>query len=224
MESLYLQTLQTTKFNKMKKVLIALFAISSLATTAQTESKGAFLNLNVGTRVGGNAIAPAYNLDAAGLHLEGGLGYMFNSQIGIKGDIALDQFNATLIANENVTASTSMYRGSLQLVWNFAETAGFATDKFAFNFHTGAGITSIANKEYRALDMEFTSKGIKANDDAYNAIVGLNPQFAINEKLAFNIDLSYVMLFDQNKTIDYTERNEGMASYTTAAIGLTFKF
>src|SRR5690606_28442327 len=124
-----------------------------------------------------------------------------------------------------LSSSTTIYTGSIQAVIGIAEMANFRSEKFDLQIHAGGGLSTIANKEFRESGKDFSNdKGLKGNDDAVSAIIGINPKIALGDNTFFNVDVSYNMLFMQGYTVErfYNEKFSGMAGYPTVSVGLTF--
>ena len=222
----------------LQQTLLGLCLLSTTILTAQEElevapvvetpaqKSGFFMDLNAGVRIGGNNSSENYTLDGTNTHFAGALGLMFNDQIGVSLGYGMDQFNSTQIANPVFESNTIIHRVSVEAVFDFANAFGFGSEKFSFNAHAGGGFTTIANKQYRSLDREFSDPGVKRNDDGFNALAGLSPQIRLGEGIYFNLDFSYVMIFQQSSVIETISREEysGTASYMTFGGGISLKF
>lgn len=209
----------------MKRIILGIMAFSAFGVMAQTETQSSqFIDINVGARILGNNSSDTFDLNAAGFHADLGVGYMFNPKIGLKVGFGLDMFGSSL---DSLSSSTTIYNGSIQAVIGLAEMANFRSEKFDLQIHAGGGLSTIANKEFRDSGIDFSTvdtKGLKGNDDAINAIIGINPKIGLGDKTFLNIDVSYTMLFMQGYTVErfYNEKFSGMAGYPTVSVGLTF--
>ena len=222
----------------LQRTIVGLCLFSSTMLIAQDETivtpvsetpvqkSGFFMDLNAGLRVGGNNSSENYALEQTNTHFAGALGYMINDQIGVSLGYGMDQFKSTQIANPVFLSNSVIHRVSAEVVFDFANAFGFGSEKFSFNAHAGGGFTTIANKQFRSLDREFSDPGVKGNDDGFNALAGLSPQIRLGEGIYFNLDFSYVMIFQQSSVIETISREEfsGTASYITFGAGISLKF
>lgn len=222
----------------LQRTFLGLCLLSSTILTAQeepvvtpvaetpTQKSGFFMDLNGGVRIGGNNSSENYTLDGTNAHFAGAIGLMINDQFGVSLGYGMDQFNSTQIANSVFISNTIAHRVSVEAVFDFANAFGFGSDKFSFNVHAGGGFTSIANKQYRSIDRVHNDKGIKGNDDGFNALAGLMPQIRLGEGIYFNLDFSYVMIFKQTSVIETVSREpySGTAGYMTLGAGISLKF
>jgi hypothetical protein len=213
----------------MKKIiLIAIIALTTFNTDAQFKRRllldGLFLDLKLGSRFGGET---SNNVTLnPGFNIQGGFGYMFSRYLGIKGDLGFNTLKTVDVTNIGSTAKGSIIRLSLEGVVSISELAKFGIPNFGLNLHAGAGIATIANKDWKATTPSLTDPFLKGNDDVINFIVGLNPQFEINENIALDLDFSYNMLTLQDHTVDRAQDIDrgGMTGYSTLSLGLTYRF
>lgn len=209
----------------MKKIFITLVSIISLNATAQDNS-GVFFDFGVGTRLGGEVSDKATL--GAGFHMNGGVGYMFTSYLGIKGDLGYNAFSAESVTDASDIDRSYMVRASIQGVLSISDLA-FNAEKFGLRFHTGFGLNTFSNPHYKEVyteTNEFKDPYFKGNDDALSVIVGLTPEYIISEKLSITADVSYVTLFKQSHNIDREfgttniDKNTGIS---TISVGVSYK-
>jgi OOP family OmpA-OmpF porin len=209
----------------MKKLVLFVFTAVSMGTFAQSFTEKLYLDLNVGTRIGGN-VSDSSTL-GAGLHLEGGVGYELTELYSIKGDLGFDTYSAT---SGDATDKSLGIRASLQGVVNVSDLAGFGTETFGLKFHGGFGIYTSSNPDFKDKYTtnvgDFEDPGFKGNDDMINFIFGLNPQYHLSEKLSVNADLSLVLLAKQSAYVDRqinAESVSGMGNIFNASVGISFR-
>ena len=219
----------------MKKGLFIFALAFTFTGTAQStevfegvpSKAGMFFDLNIGTRISG-ANSDQVTL-GAGMHIDGGIGYMFNGVIGIKGGLGFDTFKAVDENNAGSEDKSLMIRTSLEGVLGIDQLANFGTPEFGLNFHAGFGFSTLTNPSWKQskLDVagfEFQDPMFKGNDDMVNIIFGLTPKYIINDNIAINADFSFIMLLKQDFTVDRYNSvvTEGMTNYMTGSVGITY--
>lgn len=128
------------------------------------------------------------------VHTSGGVRYMFNNKFGLKLDLGYD-----LISNDNIGSNgnslpfkTNYYRGSIQGILDIGRIFTFEnfTDRWSLLFHSGGG-------------MSLTSSKINPeNDRMVNFLFGFTPQFKLTDRIALNVDASFVWHIYQQYTFD----------------------
>ena len=162
----------------MRKISLILISLFTFGT--YTFSQSTALNLNVGARFMGN------NSDLSkltpGLHLDGGLNYMINDYLGIKGDVAYDGY-ASFHNTSNLRDRSFMIRGSVQGVLSLSNLFEFESRDLSLLFHAGFGFASNYNPNYKSNRLDnggvFSDPALKGNDDMVNIIFGITPQYRI---------------------------------------------
>jgi len=145
-------------------------------------------------------------------HLDGGIRYMFNKNIGVKGELAYDKFGGK---QSNYGLQTLMV--DAQLYYNLGSLVGlvYATkEKVGVFAHAGFGVAS--NK---SLNNNIT-------DYAGTYIMGLSPLFKLSNDFALSSDISYklnmkqMLLFDGTLFADptVTYRNSSHYSFSLGVI------
>jgi hypothetical protein len=189
-----------------------------------------YLDLNLGLRSGGNHSAKS-DL-GAGFHIDGSVGYDFNTKFGMKGDLAFDIFNAKGTGTlKDKNDKSLMTRVSLQGVVSISELAGFGTEKFGLKFHGGLGFATNSNPSFKdsyekANTNGFKDGGFKGNDDMFTIMFGLMPQYHVNDKISVNLDLSLVLLTGQANYVDRSFDNsikKSTGSIFNTAVGISYK-
>ena len=117
---------------------------------------------------------------------------------------------------------TSQYtRGSIQGVVNLATIFNF--NKFTTNFgllgHLGTGFSALCGKDFGL---------IKKADNTINLIVGLTPQYKINERVAVYLDLAYTSNLMSDYNYDLKSRispspQKSVTSLFNTTIGVSYK-
>ena len=128
------------------------------------------------------------------IHTSGGVRYMFNNKFGLKLDGGYD-----LITNDNIGSNgnslpfkTNYYRASIQGILDIGRIFTFEnfTDRWSVLFHTGGG-------------MSLTSSKINTeNDRMVNFLFGFTPQFKLTERVALNVDATFIWHIYQQFTFD----------------------
>lgn len=213
----------------MKKLVLLFCSAVTFGSFAQFSTDNMYLDLNLGLRSGGNHSAKS-DL-GAGFHIDGSVGYDFNTKFGMKGDLAFDIFNAKGTGSlKDVNDRSLMTRVSLQGVVSISELAGFGTEKFGLKFHGGLGFATNSNPSFKDAyekTVKFTDGGFKGNDDLFTIVFGLTPQYHINEKISVNLDLSLVLLTGQANYVDRAFDNsikKSTGNIFNTAVGISYKF
>jgi len=212
----------------MKKLVLLFCSAVTFGSFAQFSTDNMYLDLNLGLRSGGNH--SAYSDLGAGFHIDGSVGYDFNTKYGVRGDLAFDIFNAKAKVGSSNDKSL-MSRISLQGVVNVGELAGFGTEKFGLKFHGGFGFATNSNPSFKDSQEKknaagFKDGGIKGNDDMFTIMFGLTPQYHINEKISVNLDLSLVLLTGQANYVDRSfdpSIKKSTGSIFNTAVGISYK-
>ena len=199
----------------MKKTL---FIISILATSLSfSQEKNAAnkfsIDFNFGLNKPTSSFTSGYTNKFNLNHTDLGIRYMFNTKCGFKLDAGIDNFKSTL-ANYNY--NTNYLRFSLQGIMNIGSIVGFNNSKFGLILHGGAGSGSLGNNKIGV------GKGI---DDMINVTVGITPQFRVSNKIALNLDLSYISNIYQDHRFDYKSTNSSRGfdgNMFNASIGLSY--
>ena len=183
---------------------------------SDNEDPNLFIDLGFGARLGNEKNGAS----DGGVHVNGGLGYMFSPIIGIKGDLGYDEFGST----------STTFRTSLQGVLSISKLADFDGNVFDLDFHTGFGWSTMWNKNHRAANPDYDDdKIIGKNDDMGNIIFGLTPIFNFpysnsNQTLSLTADLSYVVLIANEQNIDWSAKLDKTTSgYLNFSLGIKIR-
>ena len=99
-------------------------------------------------------------------------------------------------------------------------------EKMDLNFHGGFGLSSLSNTKFKE-GKEFSDPGIKGNDDMINIVLGLTPQYKLNDKISINLDMACRLLLKQNMYVNPNQDatvNDKIGSIFNVAVGATYKF
>ncbi|MFY7943453.1 MAG: OmpA family protein [Crocinitomicaceae bacterium] len=176
------------------------------------------VDLSIG---GTNAVepyTPGYWSNTVDLvHTSGGVRYMFNNKFGLKLDGGYD-----LITNDNLGKNgnslpfkTNYYRTSIQGVLDIGRIFTFEnfTDRWSLLFHTGGG-------------MSLTSSKVNPDTDRMvNFMFGFTPQFKLNDRIALNVDASFIWHIYQQYTFDmynsvYNRGFDGFIANATIGVNI----
>lgn len=163
---------------------------------------GLFLDGNVGVRTGGGKVSTG-NENNLNLHLDGGVGYMFNKYYGIKGDLGFDLFSIMDVSSPKPDRSLTV-RANVQGVVSISDLAQFGTPNFRLLLHAGPGISSNFNPSFRkGANNRKNDKGLlPGNDDMYNVVAGLTGQYHLTRLLSLNFDITTVYQINQDHYLE----------------------
>jgi hypothetical protein len=206
---------------------------NSAAKFSGSERPTFIIDFGIGTRLLTLPNGTNYSANVAGFHIEGGLGYMFNPIIGIKGDVGFDTFgteyqgsaDTAQAQNLPTNTSSSMFRVSLQAVLSISNWADFGGEAFDLNIHTGCGYSTLWNNDFKEAYPDYDdTKLYRKNDDMANIIFGLTPMYNFNEVISLTADFSYVVLFANQRPADFsTWYKKTTSGYMTASLGMNIR-
>ena len=222
----------------MKHLFTILFTVVALFSNAQFIKKLS-LDVNVGGRFGG-AVAdsvPNYKV-SPGIHADGGVRYQLNELLSIRGGLSYDGFKTSRdklndLDTANLEDNSSLISGSIEAVVNLKKLKfmSFIPEKIGLNFHAGFGLSTLFNTNFtdaaEKAGIKFSDPGLKGNDDMINIVLGLTPQFKLNDKISINLDLSTKLLVKQSLYVNPgqdSRLNDKMGNIFNVAVGATYKF
>jgi hypothetical protein len=215
------------KNNLTMKKTILLFTTSVLISGASM-AQDVLVNLNIGTRLMGNV--SEYSNLTPGMHLDGGVAYMINEYLGIKGDLAYDAYSAYNKVSD-VRDRSFMIRGSVQGILSLSSLFEFESNDFSLHFHTGFGFATNYNPSYKQSRLDngyvFGDPAIKGNDDMINIIFGLTPHYRIKDNWYANFDISGVVLPMESHFVDRPfdpSLQKGTGFILNTSVGVTYVF
>lgn len=222
----------------MKNLFTILFTVVALFSNAQFIKKLS-LDVNVGGCFGGTVAdsTPNYKV-SPGIHADGGVRYQLNELISIRGGISYDGFKTSRdkkndLDTANLKDNSSLISGSIEAVVNLKKLKfmSFIPEKIGLNFHAGFGLSTLYNTNFtdaaEKAGIEFSDPGLKGNDDMVNIVLGLTPQFKLNDKISINLDLSTKLLVKQSLYVNPGQDprvNDKMGNIFNVAVGATYKF
>ena len=220
----------------MKHLFTILFTVVALFSNAQFIKKLS-LDVNVGGLFGGSVSDDTLtNFKVSpGIHADGGVRYQLNELISIRGGISYDGFKTTgdVTSDSTSTDNSSLISGSIEAVVNLKKLKfmSFIPEKIGLNFHAGFGLSTLFNTNFtdaaEKAGIEFSDPGLKGNDDMINIVLGLTPQFKLNDKISINLDLSTKLLVKQSLYVNPGQDsrvNDKMGNIFNVAVGATYKF
>ena len=224
----------------MKHSFTILFTVVALFSNAQFIKKLS-LDVNVGGLFGGSVSDDTLtNFKVSpGIHADGGVRYQLNELISIRGGISYDGFKTSrdkMGDSDTVlslTDNSSLISGSIEAVVNLKKLKfmSFIPEKIGLNFHAGFGLSTLFNTNFpdaaEKAGIKFSDPGLKGNDDMINIVLGLTPQFKLNDKISINLDLSTKLLVKQSLYVNPgqdSRLNDKMGNIFNVAVGATYKF
>lgn len=206
----------------MYKLLLLAFFSSSIIFAQQEDKSKPFNQFSIDGGIGLNkglkSFTNGYSSKLSPISLNLGVRYMFNQKFGLKLDMGYDN----LMKSSSSLDYTSQYtRGSIQGVVNLATIFNF--NKFTTNFgllgHLGTGFSALCGKDFGL---------IKKADNTINLIVGLTPQYKINERVAVYLDLAYTSNLMSDYNYDLKSRispspQKSVTSLFNTTIGVSYK-
>jgi OOP family OmpA-OmpF porin len=208
----------------MKHLFTILFTVVALFSNAQFIKKLS-LDLNVGGRFGGAVSDSIYGGEKAkvsqGIHVNGGVRYQLSKLISLRGGISYDGFKTTWGTLPD--DKSELISGSLEAIVNLKS---FQYSDFGLAFHGGFGLSTLSNSKFKE-GKEFSDPAIKGNDDMINIVLGLTPQFKLNDKISINLDLSTKLLLKTSLYVNAGQDsrvNDKMGNIFNVAVGATYKF
>lgn len=205
----------------MKRLLFAIFSMISLIGSAQDYNK-----CSIGFNIGGhdgmhntNHTTHLYQFT----HYELNSRYMFNNRVGLKFDAGFDNFKFT-----DGHPATSALRISVQPTFNLTDLLHMNdfTTRWGMLLHMGGGYATMWNKTLLSGPRELFSANEGSVDEMLQGIIGLTPQFKVNERLSINGDISFMGNIRQNNGFDFEAmpvKGGGFSGYyATATVGFSY--
>lgn len=199
-----------------KSLIIALLLFNSVLHAQDSLISHFSLELNVGLSNPVEPVAPGYDAKTLSpLSVSIGGRYMFNSIIGARFTTGFHQFSN---AKEYNSFQTNYFRTDLEGVINLGKSFHFYewTNKFGLLLHTGGG--------YSVMKEVNTTKN---PDQMINLILGVTPQFKVNDRFSILADFSSFAHIYQTWTYDFSQSNikRGVDGYLfTFSVGLNYAF
>jgi OOP family OmpA-OmpF porin len=207
---------------KMKKItttFLAFYIIASSFVIAQEDYNKWSLGLNVGGHYGSTPASLGTKTFKISHYALNGR-YMMNNRVGVQLDAGLDKFNYKTNLGD---FKSDYFRTSFQMVGNLGDILKFSTwtKHIGLFVHGGFGGSVLINDK----DTRSTFNIDKRRDLMLNAIIGVTPQFKINERISLNMDISYITHVKQDFGFDMIQASGPVAfknQLINWSVGATF--
>ena len=204
----------------MKNLFCILAVLFSVQVNSQSMNKSS-IGFNIGGHDGMSKTNHYTRLNQLN-HYELNYRYMMNNRFGLKFDAGFDNFQFV-----DDHPATSALRFSIQPTFNLTDLLhmnNFST-RWGILLHMGAGYAAMWNKEVRGPN-EILNLKEGSVDEMLQGIIGLTPQFKLNERLSINGDIAFMGNIRQNYGFDFESapiQGGGFSGYyATASIGFSY--
>ena len=204
----------------MKNLFCILAVLFSVQVNSQSMNKSS-IGFNIGGHDGMSKTNHYTRLHQLN-HYELNYRYMMNNRFGLKFDAGFDNFQFV-----DDHPATSALRFSIQPTFNLTDLLhmnNFST-RWGILLHMGAGYAAMWNKEVRGPN-EILNLKEGSVDEMLQGIIGLTPQFKLNERLSINGDIAFIGNIRQNYGFDFESapiQGGGFSGYyATASIGFSY--
>ena len=204
----------------MKNLFCILAVLFSVQVNSQSMNKSS-IGFNIGGHDGMSKTNHYTRLNQLN-HFELNYRYMMNNRFGLKFDAGFDNFQFV-----DDHPATSALRFSIQPTFNLTDLLhmnNFST-RWGILLHMGAGYAAMWNKEVRGPN-EILNLKEGSVDEMLQGIIGLTPQFKLNERLSINGDIAFMGNIRQNYGFDFESapiQGGGFSGYyATATIGFSY--
>ena len=204
----------------MKNLFCILAVLFSVQVNSQSMNKSS-IGFNIGGHDGMSKTNHYTRLHQLN-HYELNYRYMMNNRFGLKFDAGFDNFQFV-----DDHPATDALRFSIQPTFNLTDLLhmnNFST-RWGILLHMGAGYAAMWNKEVRGPN-EILNLKEGSVDEMLQGIIGLTPQFKLNERLSINGDIAFMGNIRQNYGFDFESapiQGGGFSGYyATATIGFSY--
>ena len=204
----------------MKNLFCILAVLFSVQVNSQSMNKSS-IGFNIGGHDGMSKTNHYTRLNQLN-HYELNYRYMMNNRFGLKFDAGFDNFQFV-----DDHPATSALRFSIQPTFNLTDLLhmnNFST-RWGILLHMGAGYAAMWNKEVRGPN-EILNLKEGSVDEILQGIIGLTPQFKLNQRLSINGDIAFMGNIRQNYGFDFESapiQGGGFSGYyATATIGFSY--
>ena len=204
----------------MKNLFCILAVLFSVQVNSQSMNKSS-IGFNIGGHDGMSKTNHYTRLNQLN-HFELNYRYMMNNRFGLKFDAGFDNFQFV-----DDHPATNALRFSIQPTFNLTDLLhmnNFST-RWGILLHMGAGYAAMWNKEVRGPN-EILNLKEGSVDEILQGIIGLTPQFKLNERLSINGDIAFMGNIRQNYGFDFESapiQGGGFSGYyATASIGFSY--
>ena len=204
----------------MKNLFCILAVLFSVQVNSQSMNKSS-IGFNIGGHDGMSKTNHYTRLNQLN-HYELNYRYMMNNRFGLKFDAGFDNFQFV-----DDHPATSALRFSIQPTFNLTDLLHMNnfTTRWGILLHMGAGYAAMWNKEVRGPN-EILNLKEGSVDEILQGIIGLTPQFKLNERLSINGDIAFMGNIRQNYGFDFESapiQGGGFSGYyATATIGFSY--
>jgi OmpA-OmpF porin, OOP family len=205
----------------MKKFLLITAVLGALGVNAQTDMNKWSLGASIGVHDGMSPTAGftrIYQVQHYGVNGR----YMFNNRFGVMLDMGYDLFDYHGSADRN----PRYLRTSLQAVVNAGDIIKLheVHPNLGLLIHAGGGLSQLwVAKEFRSESP--VDPFIKNSDDMLNGVIGVRPQWRINDQISLNADMSIIGHIRQTWDFTMTQdaRKAGYDGYfMNLSVGASF--
>ena len=204
----------------MKNLFCILAVLFSVQVNSQSMNKSS-IGFNIGGHDGMSKTNHYTRLHQLN-HYELNYRYMMNNRFGLKFDAGFDNFQFV-----DDHPATNALRFSIQPTFNLTDLLHMNnfTTRWGILLHMGAGYAAMWNKEVRGPN-EILNLKEGSVDEILQGIIGLTPQFKLNERLSINGDIAFIGNIRQNYGFDFESapiQGGGFSGYyATASIGFSY--
>ena len=204
----------------MKNLFCILAVLFSVQVNSQSMNKSS-IGFNIGGHDGMSKTNHYTRLHQLN-HYELNYRYMMNNRFGLKFDAGFDNFQFV-----DDHPATNALRFSIQPTFNLTDLLHMNnfTTRWGILLHMGAGYAVMWNKEVRGPN-EILNLKEGSVDEILQGIIGLTPQFKLNERLSINGDIAFMGNIRQNYGFDFESapiQGGGFSGYyATATIGFSY--
>ena len=204
----------------MKNLFCILAVLFSVQVNSQSMNKSS-IGFNIGGHDGMSKTNHYTRLNQLN-HYELNYRYMMNNRFGLKFDAGFDNFQFV-----DDHPATNALRFSIQPTFNLTDLLHMNnfTTRWGILLHMGAGYAAMWNKEVRGPN-EILNLKEGSVDEMLQGIIGLTPQFKLNERLSINGDIAFIGNIRQNYGFDFESapiQGGGFSGYyATASIGFSY--
>ena len=204
----------------MKNLFCILAVLFSVQVNSQSMNKSS-IGFNIGGHDGMSKTNHYTRLNQLN-HYELNYRYMMNNRFGLKFDAGFDNFQFV-----DDHPATSALRFSIQPTFNLTDLLHMNnfTTRWGILLHMGAGYAAMWNKEVRGPN-EILNLKEGSVDEILQGIIGLTPQFKLNQRLSINGDIAFMGNIRQNYGFDFESapiQGGGFSGYyATATIGFSY--
>ena len=204
----------------MKNLFCILAVLFSVQVNSQSMNKSS-IGFNIGGHDGMSKTNHYTRLNQLN-HYELNYRYMMNNRFGLKFDAGFDNFQFV-----DDHPATNALRFSIQPTFNLTDLLHMNnfTTRWGILLHMGAGYAAMWNKEVRGPN-EILNLKEGSVDEILQGIIGLTPQFKLNERLSINGDIAFMGNIRQNYGFDFESapiQGGGFSGYyATASIGFSY--